>query len=85
MYCPECGNDAGDAKFCPECGADLAGLKNTLKGRTTGQQGGRGGQGAKGGAGRRPRRLRSRPAAASPRPSSGAASARSPWSSSSSS
>jgi hypothetical protein len=49
MYCPECGNDAGDAKFCPECGADLAGLKNTLKGRTTGQQGGRGGQGAKGG------------------------------------
>jgi hypothetical protein len=66
MYCPECGNDAGDAKFCPECGADLAGLKNTLKGRTTGQQGGRGGQGAKGGS-----------AAASPRLSSGAASARS--------
>jgi len=49
MYCPECGNDAGDAKFCPECGADLAGLKNTLQGRTTGQQGDRGGQGAKGG------------------------------------
>lgn len=49
MYCPECGNDASDAKFCPECGADLAGLKNTLKGRTTGQQGGSGGQGAKGG------------------------------------
>ena len=49
MYCPECGNDAGDAKFCPECGADLAGLKNALKGKTTGQQGGAGGQGAKGG------------------------------------
>ena len=49
MYCPECGNDAGDAKFCPECGADLVGLKNALKGKTTGQQGGRGGQGAKGG------------------------------------
>lgn len=49
MYCPECGNDAGDAKFCPECGADLAGVQNALKGRTTGQQGGRGGQGAKGG------------------------------------
>lgn len=23
MYCPECGTDAGKAKFCPECGADL--------------------------------------------------------------
>ena len=23
MYCPECGADAGAAKFCPECGADL--------------------------------------------------------------
>jgi hypothetical protein len=23
MYCPECGNDAEEAKFCPECGADL--------------------------------------------------------------
>ena len=49
MYCPECGNDAGDAKFCPECGADLAGLKNALRGKTTGQQGGRGGQTARGG------------------------------------
>jgi hypothetical protein len=49
MYCPECGNDASDAKFCPECGADLAGLKTALKGKTTGQQGGRGGQGAKSG------------------------------------
>jgi hypothetical protein len=44
MYCPECGNDADDAKFCPECGADLAGLKTALKGKTTGQQG-RGGGG----------------------------------------
>jgi hypothetical protein len=49
MYCPECGNDAGDAKFCPECGANLAGVKTALKGKTTGQQGGAGGQGAKGG------------------------------------
>jgi len=40
MYCPECGNDADDAKFCPECGADLAGLKAALKGKTTGRQGG---------------------------------------------
>jgi len=61
MYCPECGNDAGDAKFCPECGADLAGVQNALKGRTTGQQGGRGGQGAKGGGGQ--------PAAAPAQPS----------------
>lgn len=26
MYCPECGAEAGDAKFCPECGTDLRGL-----------------------------------------------------------
>jgi hypothetical protein len=39
MYCPECGNDADDAKFCPECGADLAGVKSALSGKTTGQQG----------------------------------------------
>jgi hypothetical protein len=32
MYCPECGNDAGDAKFCPECGANLAGVKDALSG-----------------------------------------------------
>ena len=51
MYCPECGNDASDAKFCPECGADLASIKNAVKGKTPGQQGARGGQGAKGGGG----------------------------------
>jgi tetratricopeptide (TPR) repeat protein len=34
MYCPECGNDAGSAKFCPECGADLAGVKDALSGKT---------------------------------------------------
>lgn len=33
MYCPECGNDAGDAKFCPECGANLSGVKDALSGR----------------------------------------------------
>lgn len=33
MYCPECGNDAGDAKFCPECGANLAGVKEALAGK----------------------------------------------------
>lgn len=26
MKCPECGFDAGEAKFCPECGSDLRGL-----------------------------------------------------------
>ncbi len=36
MYCPECGNDAGNAKFCPECGADLAGVKNALSGKKAG-------------------------------------------------
>ncbi len=33
MYCPECGNDAGSAKFCPECGANLAGVKDALSGK----------------------------------------------------
>jgi tetratricopeptide (TPR) repeat protein len=33
MYCPECGNDAKDAKFCPECGANLAGVQDALKGK----------------------------------------------------
>jgi hypothetical protein len=33
MYCPECGNDAGNAKFCPECGANLAGVKDALGGK----------------------------------------------------
>ncbi len=48
MYCPECGNDAHDAKFCPECGADLAGVKSALSGKTTGQQGsGKGRQGGR--------------------------------------
>ncbi len=47
MYCPECGTDAGDAKFCPECGANLAGVKDALHGKTTGQQGGRGGRSGK--------------------------------------
>lgn len=32
MYCPECGHDAGDARFCPECGANLAGVKDALRG-----------------------------------------------------
>jgi hypothetical protein len=49
MYCPECGNDAGEAKFCPECGADLAGLKNAMKGKTTSQA-----ASGKGGGGLRP-------------------------------
>ncbi len=33
MYCPECGNDAGSAKFCPECGANLSGVKEALSGQ----------------------------------------------------
>ena len=23
MFCPKCGNDAGNSHFCPECGANL--------------------------------------------------------------
>ena len=45
MYCPECGNDAGNSKFCPECGANLAGVKDALSGKpaakpSTAKQGG---------------------------------------------
>jgi tetratricopeptide (TPR) repeat protein len=36
MYCPECGNDADEAKFCPECGANLAGVKDALSGQPAG-------------------------------------------------
>jgi outer membrane protein assembly factor BamD (BamD/ComL family) len=48
MYCPECGNDAGSAKFCPECGADLSNIKSALQGKTTGRQGGQAGAGGAG-------------------------------------
>lgn len=43
MYCPECGNEAGSAKFCPECGANLAGVQDALQGKsaaTAARQGG---------------------------------------------
>lgn len=44
MYCPECGNDAGNAKFCPECGADLAGVQDALSDKTgAGKAAGQGG------------------------------------------
>ena len=33
MYCPECGTDAGEARFCPECGENLAGVKDALTGK----------------------------------------------------
>jgi hypothetical protein len=61
MYCPECGNDSGDAKFCPECGADLGAIRDALRGKTTGkatgQQGGKttGQQGRRTGAERPPK------------------------------
>ncbi len=37
MYCPECGTNAGDAKFCPECGTDLAGFKAGLGDKPAGK------------------------------------------------
>jgi hypothetical protein len=61
MYCPECGNDAGEAKFCPECGADLAGLKNAMKGKTTSQA-----ASGKSGGGQRPPKEPAAAAAAAP-------------------
>lgn len=39
MYCPECGNEAGEAKFCPECGANLAGVQDALHGKSSGGEG----------------------------------------------
>ena len=43
MYCPECGFDAGEAKFCPECGTKLDQVREAVRGagavkgaRTTG-------------------------------------------------
>ena len=82
MYCPECGNDAGNAKFCPECGANLAGVKDALSGKPAAEP-----RPPSRAAARPPPDGRRRPAApsASRRPSSGAASAPSPSSSSSSS
>jgi hypothetical protein len=32
VYCPECGQDAGDAKFCPECGTDLKTVREARAG-----------------------------------------------------
>jgi hypothetical protein len=65
MYCPECGNDAGEAKFCPECGANLAGVKDALSGKpaaepgtaVTAEQGGAGEEQSVVAAGGGPRRL----------------------------
>jgi tetratricopeptide (TPR) repeat protein len=31
MYCPECGFDAGDAKFCPECGTELENVRKAAR------------------------------------------------------
>jgi len=53
MYCPECGFDAGEAKFCPECGTKLDQVREAVRGagaakgaRTTGAARGAAGQGA---------------------------------------
>jgi hypothetical protein len=66
MYCPECGEDAGQAKFCPECGTKLDEVRSARSGaKTTGtvakKKAGAGGAGAgvqaptpKGGSGMNP-------------------------------
>jgi tetratricopeptide (TPR) repeat protein len=46
MYCPECGNDAGSAKFCPECGANLSGVKDALGGKPAARPAKKGGTSA---------------------------------------
>ena len=85
MYCPECGNDAGEARFCPECGVNLEKLRSSLhedegavapkprpSGRTTGSYGG-----SRGGRQRRPARP-PKPAPAEPRPAARRAAAAGP-------
>ena len=57
MYCPECGNDAGKAKFCPECGADLAGVQDALSGKTGAAKAARQGGGAATAAAGGPKRI----------------------------
>jgi Tetratricopeptide repeat len=47
MYCPECGSDAGDAKFCPECGTDLSGVRAARGGKGAGNGGKAAANGAK--------------------------------------
>jgi hypothetical protein len=47
MYCPDCGHEAGEAKFCPECGADLGAVRGALKGKAAAK-----GPGVKAGGGR---------------------------------
>jgi len=41
VYCPECGHDAGEAKFCPECGADLNAVRAARAGQRPAKGGGR--------------------------------------------
>ncbi|MBN2203642.1 MAG: hypothetical protein JW767_01325 [Thermoleophilia bacterium] len=53
MYCPECGTEAGEAKFCPECGADLGAVRGALKGKVAAKgPGGKAGPGGRAGGGR---------------------------------
>lgn len=43
MYCPDCGSDAGEAKFCPECGADLSAVRGAVRGKGGAKGGVKGG------------------------------------------
>lgn len=55
MFCPECGDDAGNAKFCPECGTKLDGVREAVStakttGSVAGKKGDAGGAAPSGGA-----------------------------------
>lgn len=39
MYCPQCGSDAGAAKFCPECGTDLSAVRGAVRSSKGGVKG----------------------------------------------
>jgi hypothetical protein len=46
MYCPECGTEAGEAKFCPECGTDLSSVRAARGAKAAPMNGGKGGTSA---------------------------------------
>jgi hypothetical protein len=48
MYCPDCGTEAGEAKYCPECGADLSAVRGAVRGAKRAPKGGAAGKSAAG-------------------------------------
>lgn len=49
MFCPTCGEDAGDGAFCPSCGTDLRDVRRVAQQGTRGKTTGGRGRGSAGG------------------------------------